>query len=133
MKNNKYYILWGFIFLSFLSLVLFKTDIENLVSKVWANPDYICIKDITSWCTYTANDCTDWSNQKRTCVGKTVTQVAYYSVRIGCAEWWVWRVVWSAWWASGRRTADQVRHTESCTVVEEDKEAPSWSPDTIYQ
>lgn len=71
-----------------------------------------------------------WSGSStRVRTGKRVTSVAYYSVRIGCAEWWEAQYVGEAGGASGRRTADfPYAYGGSCTVVETDTEAPDSNP-----
>ncbi|MDD2566070.1 MAG: hypothetical protein PHZ26_05150 [Candidatus Gracilibacteria bacterium] len=131
MKNKFYYTLGGFMIVAMASILFFKEDFTEIVTKTQANPDYICIKNVTTGCTI--ESCTPWSNKQRTCIGKSVTQVAYYSVRIGCAEGGVGTVVGSAGGASGRRTADFTYNSVSCSIVQTDNTPPTGEPDVINQ
>ncbi|EKD66205.1 MAG: hypothetical protein ACD_49C00060G0047 [uncultured bacterium (gcode 4)] len=91
MNKKINYIIWGFIFLSILSVFFLvnKNDVNlSVINSAEANPDFICIQDVSSQpCTINPASCTPWINSRRTCNWTTATQVAYYSVRIWCAEW----------------------------------------------
>lgn len=59
---------------------------SSIVGTAGANPDYICIKQVDN-APCTGLDNPPWNGlQSRVRTGTRLTQVAYYSVRIGCAE-----------------------------------------------
>ncbi len=102
---------------------------SSLVATVGANPDYICIKQVEN------PPCADLNNppwngtSSRVRTGRKLTQVAYYSVRIGCAEWGVAQHIGDSGGASGRRTADfPYSYGDSCMVIETDTTPPESNP-----
>lgn len=138
-------VLWAWVFYWNFSL-----------EKASANPDYICVKDV-SWNSCDINTCDEWSiNWERTCYWTRVTQIAYYNTRTSCESWYVVDTTWStkssntasryvkqAWYesyldsewrnahnshpSSWRHSRDYPSQTESCFIVEVDTVAPIWS------
>lgn len=134
MNKKIYFIIWGFIFLSLASFIFLSSN-KNInilaINSAEANPDYICIKNVSNQpCTITS--CTWWVGNTRTCYWTTATQAYYYSVRIWCAEWGVGTVIWNNNWASWRRTIDYY-NTVSCTIVQTDTTPPTWDPEASYE
>ena len=137
MNKKINYIIWGFIFLSIASFV-FLLDDKNInilaINSAEANPDYICIKNVSNQpCTITS--CTWWIGTQRTCYWTTITQVAYKSWRTACAEWWT-AVKVSDWWMqprSWRYTADFNYNSKSCTIVQTDTTPPTGDPEATYE
>lgn len=92
-----------------------------------ANPDYICVKNVTdSPCI--SNSCDPWqTNGTRICHGTKATSVAYYLIRTSCeagytkiSKWW------NVWWNSGRNSPDYTYTSTACTITEVDNVAPIW-------
>lgn len=125
-----------------------------------ANPDYICIKNVSNTaCRYDPQkDCDPWdtTGHTRTCHGKRTIQVAYYNLRTTCEKWY-WNgskvttandqvhyskadsshVLWirdgkNLWGRWGRHSADFVYATEDCQVVETDYIPPTWKNGVSY-
>ena len=76
---------------------------ELAVPTASANPDYICVKSVSGG-PCVVSSWSPWVNQSRTGFGSTVTQVVYYSVRIGCVEGGAGTIIGDTGGASGRRT-----------------------------
>ena len=97
--------------------------------KVSANPDYICIKDVSRSCQIDYSNCTDWNtNWERTCYWTRVTQVAYYNRRTTCEKWyWDWVYTSTAnsqisrrdaWLTNGRReNANKIYNNSNRTRI----------------
>ncbi len=113
----------------FLSVIFYYWKVDIL--WVSANPDYICVKNVTNQPCLATNypsSCSAWtSDWFRTCPWKKATQVAYYLVRTDCESWYSkisnW---WESWAASWRQWADYVNHSVACTITEEDHDSPVW-------
>jgi hypothetical protein len=152
-KNNpKVYLLWWTILALFVMVfVLFSRWYE--FESASANPDYICIKEVSNpSCNITS--CGEWTQDWiRECTWIAYSKQAYYSTRVACAEGWNAYEVWNNNWASWRRTADfnlvndfkvtqctwgwpnrtcttrvlEYATSQACTVIQEDHNAPSWN------
>lgn len=135
MNKKIYFIIWGFIFLSIASFIFLSSN-KNInilaINSAEANPDFICVKTVSNQpCTITS--CGPWIGTQRTCTWRTATQIAYYSVRIWCAEWGIGTVIWSSGAASWRRSADFTYNTASCTIVQTDTTPPTGDPEATYE
>jgi len=101
---------------------------------VWttsANPDYICIKDVSRSCE--VENCWDWqSDWTRVCTWTRTTQVAYYLTRTSCEAWYT-QIRWGGytWWASWRKTADFTYQSVNCSITQTDKTSPFWDTEVI--
>lgn len=74
--------------ISILLSILFLLNNWYNFSWVSANPDYICVKNVTDQ-PCEATSCEPWwTDWKRTCTGKKTTQVAYYLIRTSCEPWY---------------------------------------------
>lgn len=93
-------------------------------NEVKANPDYICVKDVSRSCEIT--HCGDWqSDWTQTCYGEKTTQVAYYHLRTSCEAGYdrAWKIGSSGgqW---GRHSSDFVYSTDSCSITKKDTVKP---------
>jgi len=114
-----------------------------------ANPDYICVKDITNQpCKILS--CGPWKSWKSICKWSKTIQVAYYHVRTNCEPWYtrttnLWnsytenstnklkvdrKYITSDTTSSWRHSVDYPNKTISCTIVKTDIEAPEWEIQT---
>lgn len=125
MKKLAFWMIFTIGVLSLITISLYKWEEMTSAS---ANPDYICVKDVTWWaCEVTS--CwawgTDWT---RVCQWRKATQVSYYLVRTSCEPWYT-RI--GLWWdnggASWRHTADYVSKWEDCSITQVDNVAPAWN------
>ncbi len=97
-----------------------------------ANPDYICIKDVSDQPCIVSDETTDcgaWETDwTRTCNWQRATQVAYYLTRTTCESGYD-RVRGGGYtsWASWRKTWDFNYKFENCTIKQVDDTAPSWN------
>ena len=142
-------------FVAFLAIAGFVYTTKINTTEVNANPDYICIKNISnSACKITS--CWAWqADHTRTCYGKRTTQVAYYNLRTTCEKGYGngTRVTTandqvhyskadathilgikrgSANWQGWRHSADFTYATEDCQIVQKDVIAPVWENTTSY-
>lgn len=120
-----------FLVISFLLLisVIFLYWKVNIL-WVSANPDYICVKNVTNMpCVLTnyPSSCSEWTTSwTRTCPWVKTTQVSYYLIRTSCEAWYSQVANGEAWWASWRNSADYVSGSQNCTITETDTVPPTW-------
>jgi len=143
-------------FVSFLGIAGFVYTTQINTTEVNANPDYICIKNVSnSACEITS--CGPWQeDHTRTCYWKRTTQVAYYNLRTTCEKGYgngtkvttandqvhyskadathiLWIRTWrNIWWKGWRHSADFTYATEDCQVIQKDIVAPVWENETSY-
>lgn len=126
-----------------ISIAVFAILMISVASYFWflqwtqnvaANPDYICIKSVsTEPCKI--NRCGSWTESgTRTCYGTKTTKVAYYNRRTSCQAGYIngWQVGNSSW-ASWRKWADYPYQTSSCTITETDRIDPTGGIDVNVQ
>lgn len=95
------------------------------VEETSANPDFICVKEVTNQACETTS-CTEWrADWTRTCTWTAATSVYYELTRTTCEAGYTriatWRSVWGASW---RRTPDMTYTTDTCSIVQTDHTAP---------
>jgi len=121
------------------------------IDQTSANPDYICIKNVT-WESCRITSCSEWGTDwKRTCTWKRTTQVWYYHTRTSCesgysvAKNWTtassnsastyapastldseWKNATTAHPSSWRHGQNYIYDEENCSIVEVDETAPVW-------
>lgn len=99
-----------------------------LYTSTKANPDYICVKNVSNQPCNTTSCSAWWTDWKRTCTWTRTTQVAYYLIRTSCEPWYrqvsAW---WNVWWNSWRQWADYVNASETCNIVQQDNTPPTWT------
>lgn len=97
------------------------------LNSVTANPDYICVKNVSRSCELTSSStCSDWSNGTRVCNGTKVTQVAYFLTRTTCeAGYAQQRGGGYKSGASGRKTWDATYASSNCSITQTDNTPPS--------
>ena len=146
MKTKILSIIWTVGFLAIAGTIY---TVKINPTEVDANPDYICIKNVSnSACRITS--CGAWqADHTRTCYGKRTTKVAYYNLRTTCEKWYgngtrvttannqvhyskadATHVLWiKRWTANGqgwRHSADFTYATEDCQIIQKDIVAPVW-------
>lgn len=104
---------------------------SNFVPSASANPDYICVKDVTNQpCNVTS--CGPWTDKTQVCSGTMVTKVAYYLIRTTCEPGYTrYSNGGNVGGSSGRQGADYTYATTSCTVTRVDTTAPIGEPSTL--
>lgn len=125
MKKNN--IVWSIVAL----IVVWITGSFFYINNSSANPDYICIKNVSN-SSCEIQSCDEWSAWERTCYGKRTTQVAYFLTRTTCESWYSRIRGWGyTSWNSWRKTADFTYATENCTIKQLDTQAPFWDTEVI--
>ena len=68
-----------------------------LIWKTSANPDYVCVKNVTHGVCDNITGCDAWdtNTHKRTCYGYNITQTAYYHTRTSCEPWYTVAKNWT--------------------------------------
>lgn len=137
MKNDrKIYFLSGLVGVLLLTVVIMFNKGYGFPS-VWANPDYICIKNVDMSCTFNPNNlcqtatdnncCEAWKQDgTRVCRWTKVTSVYYHHRRTSCETWYSAIYNWESGWDSWRFSANYPYTSESCTEVQKDTVAPIW-------
>lgn len=96
-----------------------------------ANPDYICVKDVSRSCQITNDEslCTPWaSDGTRVCPWTRTLKVAYYLRRTTCEQGYTRVSRGTNSWGSGwRQSSDFDYQTEACTITQVDREVPIWT------
>jgi len=119
-----------------------------------ANPDYICVKNVSRSCTVNVSNCWAWNSQgTRYCPWSRVTAVWYYHTRTTCESWY--SATWPTWttatnssrakdvnsayldaeWkkattvhpSSWRHSSDFTYSTSSCWITQQDTTPPIWT------
>ncbi len=119
MKNIKY-IVWSIVLLVWIVFAYF----FFVVNPTNANPDYICVKDVSRSCEVDRSTCSEWDEDGfRTCEWTRVTQVWYYHTRTACEEGYEKEIEWST--ASDNTAA---KYADSSSLDEEGKNADKKHP-----
>lgn len=136
-NNSRLFILLAVAWVLLLVLVIMLCKWYR-IWKAWANPDYICIKNVDWACNYNplnkcesetqGNCCHPWQEDwTRLCKWTKVTSVYYYHRRTSCESWYYnWWKIQDSNWDSWRWTGDNVYWTASCSVIEIDRIEPIW-------
>lgn len=126
MKKN--YIL--FTIISFLLIWVIAWYTKFSLNNASANPDYICVKNVTDSPCVLSNypsSCSAWTTSwTRTCPWTKTTQVSYYLIRTSCEAWYSQVYHGESGWSSWRNSGDYVSGSTNCTITETDTVPPTW-------